>query len=218
LRVSQSYDVHVRPFVRPVGEVPPENDKGKGKEVVPSPSVPVPSSSSRIPHGLKGFLNDLPGKTSTKKSASIAELMMAPPKQPAAIALFDARTLEHFRLPEGQILYRNPSALDPDHEVKKKRKKRPEGGTIESQLPGNTPSGPSASSPLPTTTVPTISTTSDASRITNSPHGNGPGANPRLRKDWEQEHPGNQPFSAARPPKKRKLEPPLQQPTPHGMA
>ncbi|KAF9516955.1 hypothetical protein BS47DRAFT_1340263, partial [Hydnum rufescens UP504] len=202
LRVSQCYEVHVLPFVRPAGDAPPEPNKGKGKEVVPSPTQSARPSSSRIPHGLKGFLNDLPGKTSTKKGPSIVELMMVPPKQRADIASFDARTLEHFRLPEGQLLYRNPSALDPDHEVKKKRKKkRPEGGTVESQLPGGALSGPSASSPVP----PTIPTISDATRLGNSPHGNGPGSNPRVRRDWDQEHPGNTLLSAARPPKKRKL-------------
>lgn len=124
--------------MRPAGEAP--DDKGKGKEVDPAilPNGGA-STNHRIPHGLKGFLNDLPGansqflneclgltfylgKTSTKKSAPILDLVFAAPKQRMDIVQFDMRTLEHFRLPEGQIVYKNPSALDPESEAKKKRK------------------------------------------------------------------------------------------------
>lgn len=64
------------------------------------------------------------GKTSTKKSESISELMLAPPKQRVEIAQFDTRTLENFRLPEGQIFHRSNQYPQGSDELRKKRKVR----------------------------------------------------------------------------------------------
>jgi len=48
---------------------------------------------------------------------------MAAPKQRADIAQLDARTMEHFRLPEGQLM-KSTQISDFDTETKKKRKRR----------------------------------------------------------------------------------------------
>lgn len=52
-----SYDLYVRPYVRPVGA---SIDKGKAKEGDP-PQETSDGANHRIPHGLKSFLADLPG-------------------------------------------------------------------------------------------------------------------------------------------------------------
>jgi len=56
-----SYDLYVRPYVRPANV---SIDKGKTKD---TPQEVLDGTNHRIPHGLKSFLADLPGKTSTKK-------------------------------------------------------------------------------------------------------------------------------------------------------
>jgi hypothetical protein len=61
------------------------------------------------------------GKTSTKKSESLADLMLAAPKQRIEIAPFDSRVLENFRLPAGQVPHRNQQILGAD-EMRKKKK------------------------------------------------------------------------------------------------
>jgi len=74
-----------------------------------------------------------------KKSASIADLMMAAPKQRMEIAPFDDRTLQYFRLPEGKM-FRNPSALDPESEAKRKRKVRTQRSRLGRSFRQTTPS------------------------------------------------------------------------------
>jgi len=109
----------VRPYVRPANV---SVDKGKTKEGDPPQEV-LDGANHRIPHGLKSFLADLPGKTSTKKSESLADLMLAAPKQRIEIAPFDNRVLENFRLPGGQVPHRaNQQILGAD-EMRKKEKK-----------------------------------------------------------------------------------------------
>lgn len=64
----------------------------------------------------------LTGKTSTKKSEPISDLMLAPPKQRVEILQFDTRTLENFRLPEGQTPFRPNQQLQGTDETRKKKK------------------------------------------------------------------------------------------------
>ncbi|KAF8310022.1 hypothetical protein DL93DRAFT_2230583 [Clavulina sp. PMI_390] len=117
LQLQPAYDQYVRPFVRPHG------DKGKGKETEPG-EQPDPGNN-RIPHGLKSFMVDLPGKTSVKRSEPLVDLVLAPPKQRIEVATFDARTLENFRLGVGRE----------DDDPRKKKKPHP---------PQQRPDGPPA--------------------------------------------------------------------------
>jgi len=112
-----SYDLYVRPYVRPANV---SIDKGKTKD---TPQEVLDGTNHRIPHGLKSFLADLPGKTSTKKSESLADLMLAAPKQRIEIAPFDSRILENFRLPAGQVPHRANQQIPGADEMRKKKKK-----------------------------------------------------------------------------------------------
>jgi hypothetical protein len=65
LNLTGAYDTYVRPFVRPVGEPPPEKGKAREKDgdvlVLPGSEGNPVSQTHRIPHGLKAFLIDVPG-------------------------------------------------------------------------------------------------------------------------------------------------------------
>lgn len=63
-------------------------------------------------------------KISTKKSASVADLLLAPPKQHVEIASFDHRTLGHFMLQPGVVSYKLAPFVETETEKKKKKKVR----------------------------------------------------------------------------------------------
>ncbi|KAF8329084.1 uncharacterized protein EI90DRAFT_3290260 [Cantharellus anzutake] len=140
LQLVDAYTTFVRPYVRPsqLTKDPRFQDEQE--------------DGNRIPHGLKTFLADLPGRTSTKKSSPIADMMMIGPRQHTDIMQLDARTIEHFKLPEG-LLFRTSQSSDFEAGGRRRKHKRhPDelenrGHHDAPDMPSNEERGPSQETP-----------------------------------------------------------------------